>query len=66
MRVLEKVNETWWWVELNDEIGYAPANHLSLEQPDVWQDDYYFSSYEALVSDVLLLTRHTHDVYFYY
>ena len=54
IKVLEKVNDTWWWVEVNGEIGYAPANHLSSEQPieeDAWQNDEYFSSYDALVSD---------------
>ena len=56
MKVLEKVNENWWWVEANSELGYAPANHLSSEHPmaeDVWQNDEYFSSYEALVSSHL-------------
>ena len=55
MKVLEKVNESWWWAEVNGEVGYAPANHLSSEKPaieDMWQDDEYFTSYEALVSGV--------------
>ena len=54
VKLLEKVNDTWWWVEVNGEVGYAPANHLSSEQPveeDTWQNDEYFSSYDALVSD---------------
>ena len=52
MKVLEKVNESWWWAEVGDELGYVPANHLSSESPvaeDMWQNDEYFSSYEALV-----------------
>ena len=52
MKVLEKVNDTWWWVEMNGEVGYAPANHLSpgqLVEEDTWQNDEYFSSYDALV-----------------
>lgn len=52
MKVLDKVNESWWWVEVSDEFGYVPANHLSSEPPvaeDAWQNDEYFSSYEALV-----------------
>ena len=54
VKVLEKVNDTWWWVEVNGEVGYAPVNHLSSEQPieeDAWQNDEYFSSYDALVRD---------------
>ena len=53
MKVLEKVNEIWWWAEVNDKLGYVPANHLSVdssEPEDMWQNDEYFSSYEALVS----------------
>ena len=58
VKVLEKVNDTWWWVEVNDEVGYVPANHLSsrsepsevLAEEDPWQDGDYFCSYEALVS----------------
>ena len=53
MAVLEKVNETWWWAEVNDVIGYVPTNHLSDSCPgegaDRWQDDEYFSSYNTLV-----------------
>ena len=51
MKVVEKVNDTWWWVELNGEFGYAPVNHLSPghTEVDFWQDEEYFSSYEAMV-----------------
>lgn len=50
VKVLEKVNDTWWWVEVNGEVGYAPSNHLSSEQSVEWQNDEYFTSYDALVS----------------
>jgi hypothetical protein len=50
VKVLEKVNDTWWWVEVNGEVGYAPANHLSSEQQVAWENKEYFSSYDALVS----------------
>ena len=56
VKVLEKVNDTWWWVEVNGEVGYTPANHLSSEQPieeDAWQNDEYFASYDALVSQYM-------------
>ena len=52
--VLEKVNETWWWAEVDGETGYVPTNHLSETCPsegvDRWQDVEYFSSYNTLVS----------------
>lgn len=53
--VLDRVNETWWWVELGGVAGYVPANHLSRDRATVdpdedrWQDDEYFSSYDTLV-----------------
>ncbi|CAI8058125.1 Protein arginine N-methyltransferase 2, partial [Geodia barretti] len=50
--VLEKVNETWWWAEVEGETGYVPTNHLSETCPsegvDRWQDVEYFSSYNTL------------------
>ena len=56
VRVLERVNESWWWVQLRGVTGYVPANHLSQalshdsdEEEDRWQDEEYFSSYETLV-----------------
>lgn len=50
--VLEKVNEKWWWVELEGKVGYAPTSYLSLvnQHEDKWQDDEYYSSYASLVS----------------
>lgn len=52
--VLDRVNESWWWVELGGVAGYVPANHLSCDpvvdpEEDRWQDDEYFSSYNTLV-----------------
>ena len=51
--VLEKVNGTWWWAELDGVTGYVPTNHLSSSCPgegaDRWQDHEYFSSYNTLV-----------------
>ena len=59
MKVIEKVNDTWWWVEFNAGcLGYVPANHLVAESSmdklheqvtDAWQDKEYFSSYGHLV-----------------
>ncbi|KAL5489482.1 hypothetical protein EMCRGX_G018576 [Ephydatia muelleri] len=53
--VLEKVNSTWWWVEVSGRTGYVPANHLTTDNPisaqetdDIWQDGEYFSSYGSL------------------
>lgn len=53
--VQEKVNDSWWWVELNGELGYVPANHLSPGNLAEWQNDEYFSSYDALVSQSNLM-----------
>ena len=51
MLVLERVNDKWWWVELEGRVGYAPANYLNPidEQEDKWQNEEYFSSYSSLV-----------------
>ena len=52
--VLEKMSKDWWWAEVNDFVGYVPANHLSQNDPlkgiDRWQDDEYFLSYSTVVS----------------
>ena len=69
--ILDRVNDKWWWVELNGKAGYAPANHLSTvapvvdEEEDRWQDTEYFSSYCSLVRVSLSLSlslsmAHTH------
>lgn len=51
--VVEKVNDTWWWAEVDSVMGYVPTNHLSdvlpTEGEDRWQDNEYFSSYNTLV-----------------
>lgn len=52
--VLERVNNDWWWVEVDGEFGYVPSSHLSEKNPlddveDQWQDEEYFMSYSALV-----------------
>lgn len=56
MEVLEKVNDAWWWVEVDGTTGYAPTNHLSGSCPsegaDRWQNSEYFSSYNTLVNDL--------------
>ena len=56
VEVLEKVNDTWWWAEVDGEAGYVPTNHLSETSPsegvDRWQDMEYFSSYNTLVSHI--------------
>ena len=53
MVVVEKVNDAWWWGEVDGETGYVPTNHLSDSCPaegvDRWQDNEYFSSYNTLV-----------------
>ena len=64
--ILDRVNEKWWWVELNGKPGYAPVNHLSPVAPvvdedeDRWQDSEYFSSYCSLVRDRVFTRTHTH------
>jgi hypothetical protein len=54
VRVLEKVNENWWWVESNDDlVGYVPVNHLSdeplLTDDERWENEEYFEGYGHLV-----------------
>ena len=53
VKVLEKVNDEWWWVELNGGLGYVPSNHLmdaqAAGEETIWQDDEYFESYGTLV-----------------
>ena len=68
--ILDKVNDKWWWVELNGKPGYAPVNHLSPAAPvvdedeDRWQDSEYFSSYCSLVRDRVFHTHtHTHPTH---
>lgn len=55
--VVEKVNDTWWWAEVDGVMGYVPTNHLSDVSPtegeDRWQDNEYFSSYNTLVRRTL-------------
>jgi protein arginine N-methyltransferase 2 len=50
--VVEKVNDAWWWGEVDGAMGYVPTNHLSDSSPaegvDRWQDNEYFSSYNTL------------------
>jgi hypothetical protein len=53
VRVLEKVNENWWWVESNDDlVGYVPVNHLSdeplLTDDERWENEEYFEGYGHL------------------
>lgn len=58
---MEKVNDTWWWAEVDGVMGYVPTNHLSdvspVEGEDRWQDNEYFSSYNTLVRTLALLSR---------
>ena len=56
VKVLEKVNEEWWWVELGGMVGYVPSSHLSCDfSTDPWQDDEYFTSYQAPVMTNILI-----------
>lgn len=52
VKVLEKVNDEWWWVELNGGLGYVPSNHLmdaqAAGEETIWQDEEYFESYGTL------------------
>ncbi|KAI7906873.1 SH3 domain-containing protein [Cokeromyces recurvatus] len=34
IKLLEKHNDDWWEGELNDEIGFFPANRIRLETPE--------------------------------
>ena len=57
VEVLEKVNETWWWVESSEGVvGYVPANHLvensGCGEKSQWENQEYFSRYGALVTDL--------------
>ena len=57
VEVLEKVNETWWWVESSEGVvGYVPANHLvensGCGEESQWENQEYFSRYGALVTDL--------------
>ena len=58
MIVVEKVNDAWWWGEVDGAMGYVPTNHLSDSSPaegvDRWQDNEYFSSYNTLVLMTLI------------
>ena len=54
VRVIERPNDTWWWVEFKNKMGYVPVNHLSQDcEIDEWEDDEYFNSYGSLVSMML-------------
>lgn len=52
LTVISKETSEWWWTELEGSCGYAPANHLSMEEESKtgkkWQDEEYFNSYGAL------------------
>ena len=58
VEVLEKVNDTWWWVESSEGVvGYAPANrlleHSGSGDENQWENQEYFSRYGELVISCL-------------
>lgn len=59
VKVLDRVNEEWWWVELEGVVGYVPANHLSneplLTEDEKWENEEYFNSYGQLVGVISCL-----------